>query len=171
MRVPLAAPPGFHGHSPRARGCYLARVRGAAPSRRPVAGRRPWRVIAVSDAQPGPQVRQPLRARRGVWRRLAPIGWRGLILRFEALLLLRRILPALERNPFAVVRLELMPEATPAPRGAAGPAAQGVASAHAGRAERVRTRGPAARLGIDVRTWSPVRVAGVGGSSDAGSPW
>src|SRR5690606_17231090 len=136
MRVPLAAPPGFHGHSPRARWCYLARVRGAAPSRRPVAGRRPWRVIAVRDAQPGPQVRQPLRARRGVWRRLRAIGWRGLILGFEARLLLRRILPALERKPFAGVRLELMPEATPAVRGAPGPAGQRLASRQRGDAER-----------------------------------
>jgi len=78
-----------------------------------------------------------------VWRRLAAIGWRGLILRFEALLLLRRILPALERKPFTDVRLELMPEATPAVRGAPGPAGQRLASRQRGDAERASPFGQA----------------------------
>ena len=54
-----------------------------------------------------------------VWRRLKRIGWRGLTLRLEALLLLRHIMRGLRRRPFSEVREDLVPAAT-----LIGPAAQ-----------------------------------------------
>lgn len=51
----------------------------------------------------------PERRRPGFWWRLRRIGWSGVSLRFEALLLLRRVLASLESHPFQDVRASLMP--------------------------------------------------------------
>lgn len=44
-----------------------------------------------------------------LWRRVRRIGWRGIVLRLEALLLLRHILRAMKLRPFKEVRVELLP--------------------------------------------------------------
>lgn len=97
----------------------------------------------MSEAQPRARVRQPVRAKAGLWRRVAAVGWRGLSLRVEALLLLRRILPALEHKPFTDVRLELMPAAAPSVHGADGPAGQRPAVPRRGDPERALPLGRA----------------------------
>jgi len=65
----------------------------------------------MPNAAPGASGSSQPTDQLGVLTRVRRIGWRGLVLRLEALLLLRHIVRAMKLRPFAEVRDALLPQA------------------------------------------------------------